>query len=119
MYGLSINFCCCSTIKTPPIFDIYILPNIGGIFYFFSALGNRKGVCCLDLIISFLATAIIAYASCLFKIHIFYFWLFLAYKLSTIFYFFIIVLLLYNRDIKSGLCAQTRASSLAGGMPVW
>ena len=69
--------------------------------------------------ISFLATAIIAYASCLFKIHIFYFWLFLAYKLSTIFYFFIIVLLLYNRDIKSGLCAQTRASSLAGGMPVW
>lgn len=37
MYGLRINFCCCSTIKTAPIFDIYILPNIGGIFYFFSA----------------------------------------------------------------------------------
>ena len=43
MYGLSINFCCCSTIKTPPIFDIYILPNIGGIFYFFSALPDSPG----------------------------------------------------------------------------
>ena len=25
----------------------------------------------------------------------------------------------YNEIDKSGLCAQTRASSLAGGMPVW
>ena len=38
MYGLSTNFCCCSIIKTPPIFDRYIVPNIDGIIYFFSAL---------------------------------------------------------------------------------
>ena len=38
MYGLNTNFCCCSIIKTPPIFDIYIVPNTGGIIYFFSAL---------------------------------------------------------------------------------
>ena len=42
MYGLSINFCCCSIIKTPPIFDRYIVPNIDGIIYFFSALINYR-----------------------------------------------------------------------------
>ena len=41
MYGLSINFCCCSIIKTPPIFDRYIVPNIDGIIYFFSALHDH------------------------------------------------------------------------------
>ena len=40
MYGLSTNLCCCSIIKTPPIFDRYIVPNIDGIIYFFSALSN-------------------------------------------------------------------------------
>ena len=44
MYGLSINFCCCSIIKTPPIFDRYIVPNIDGIIYFFSALLGWQGV---------------------------------------------------------------------------
>ena len=29
------------------------------------------------------------------------------------------VLLVEQKVNKSGLCAQTRASSLAGGMPVW
>jgi len=43
MYGLSTNFCCCSIIKTPPIFDRYIVPNIDGIIYFFSALENNCG----------------------------------------------------------------------------
>lgn len=43
MYGLNTNFCCCSIIKTPPIFDIYIVPNTGGIIYFFSALPLRAG----------------------------------------------------------------------------
>lgn len=43
MYGLSINFCCCSIIKTPPIFDRYIVPNIDGIIYFFSALIQTSG----------------------------------------------------------------------------
>ena len=43
MYGLSINFCCCSIIKTPPIFDRYIVPNIDGIIYFFSALVIHGG----------------------------------------------------------------------------
>ena len=38
MYGLNTNLCCCSIIKTPPIFDIYIIANTGGIIYFFSAL---------------------------------------------------------------------------------
>ena len=40
------NFCCCSIIKTPPIFDRYIVPNIDGIIYFFSALviGGWGGV---------------------------------------------------------------------------
>lgn len=44
MYGLSINFCCCSIIKTPPIFDRYIVPNIDGIIYFFSALTVTSGI---------------------------------------------------------------------------
>lgn len=43
MYGLSINFCCCSIVKTPPIFDRYIVPNIDGIIYFFSALACTSG----------------------------------------------------------------------------
>ena len=44
MYGLSTNFCCCSIIKTPPIFDRYIVPNIDGIIYFFSALFSDREI---------------------------------------------------------------------------
>ena len=47
MQGLNINFCRCSIIKTPSIFDIHIVPNIGGIIYFFSALFTRAEDLCI------------------------------------------------------------------------
>ena len=38
IYGLNTNFCCCSTMIPPPVFDNYIIPNIGDGIYFFSDL---------------------------------------------------------------------------------
>jgi len=38
MYGLNTNLCCCSIIKTPPVFAIMYIANTDGIISFFSAL---------------------------------------------------------------------------------
>ncbi|MCI8536776.1 MAG: hypothetical protein HFG68_14660 [Hungatella sp.] len=43
IYGLNTNFCCCSTMIPPPVFDNYIIPNIGGGIYFFSGLVLAQG----------------------------------------------------------------------------
>ena len=36
----------------PPVFDNYIIPNIGGGIYFFSGLGNGEGVTCINIIVN-------------------------------------------------------------------
>ena len=48
MYGFNTSFYRCSSIKTPLIFDIYIVSNIGGNICFFSALCGRKGEISMD-----------------------------------------------------------------------